>query len=113
MKLYAAPLALMVVLAPASCGQQTVYVPSQAIVEYHVPEALRNCPTAPRSPGRRATRAQTAKYAIGLYHAWRECHGNLQLRNRLYDQWRRAVVRANNGECPSDRFCRDLVFAGK
>ena len=90
------PLIAVVALSPfvmANTGCDDQGVPSTAQIEYHVPAELRNCPYAPRSPGKGSTSRQRAAYISGLYHSWRRCHGNLAARDALYAKYRSRVMK--------------------
>lgn len=78
--------AMPIVMGNTGCDDNGV--PSTVQINYHVPVALRNCPYAPRSPGRKSTSRQRAAYISGLYHAWKRCHGNLAQRDALYAKYR-------------------------
>ena len=79
------------VMANTGCDENGV--PSTVQIEYHVPAALRSCPYAPKSPGRKSSSRQRAAYISGLYHAWRRCHGNLAQRDALYAKYKNRVER--------------------
>lgn len=83
--------AALVCLAPllmaqdAGCSNQPL--PTVAQIELNLPAYMRTCPYAPKSPGRKATRAQTAEYIAKLYNAWEVCHGNVEDIDRLYKKY--------------------------
>lgn len=74
------------------CDKQ---LPTVTQIEYHLPDAIRYCKYAPKSPGPSATRRQTAIYITKLYDAWEECHGDLKEANRLYSKWKAQVAKFN------------------
>ncbi len=63
-------------------------IPSIQTVELNVPDSLRHCPNAPVSPGASATKAQTSRYIIALYYAWKTCKGNNEQFDALYVKYR-------------------------
>ena len=109
MKLYstfAMAFAVLVLAQASSCSQDNF--PTADQVYLNLPEEIRNCPYAPKSPGKKATKKQTAVYIAGLYDAWEQCHGDVQVVNKLYKQYAKEVVKANGGICPSPAFCKNL-----
>lgn len=94
MKKFVAPLVvammtigLMGQSGPAGCNDPD-YLPSVEQIDLYIPSELRNCKYAPPSPGAGATRRQTARYIIKLYDAYKDCKGNNQKINALYEQYR-------------------------
>lgn len=63
-------------------------------VELRLPTSFRECNSAPKSPGKGATRRETARYILALYDAHRECYGDVAAINRLYSQYRIALEKA-------------------
>jgi hypothetical protein len=87
----AAP-ALMAADGSSGCGNQPV--PTVRQIELNLPENIRRCSKAPKSPGYNATRRQTADYIVKLYAAWESCGGNLATVDRLYRNWQAEVRKA-------------------
>lgn len=65
-------------------------MPTVTQIDLNLPAEIRQCKMAPKSPGPKATKRQTAVYIVKLYDAWEECHGDLAEANRLYTQWQAA-----------------------
>jgi hypothetical protein len=65
-------------------------LPTVSQIDLNLPDEIRKCKLAPKSPGPNASRRQTATYIVGLYDAWEECHGDLAEVNRLYGKWKAA-----------------------
>lgn len=78
-------LAPLLMAQDAGCSNQPL--PTVAQIELNLPAYMRTCPYAPKSPGRKATRAQTAEYIAKLYNAWEVCHGNVEDIDRLYKKY--------------------------
>lgn len=68
--------------------------PSAEQVELRLPKSFRSCNGAPKSPGRDATRRETARYILALYDAHRECYGDVRAVNKLYLTYRDALEKA-------------------
>lgn len=88
---------LLVVLVPFVMGAQDTGgctngpLPTVAQIELELPSNIRTCSKAPRSPGKNASKAQTAEYLVGLYAAWEDCGGKLSDVNRIYAKYRSQV----------------------
>lgn len=88
------PVVFVALLTPLIMGQQATGGCSQAPlptveqIDLNLPDEIRNCKSAPRSPGPKATRRQTAAYIVKLYDAWEECHGDLKEVDKLYSKWK-------------------------
>ena len=74
--------------ADSSGGCDGEYLPTVEQIDLNLPSELRTCKYAPRSPGKNATRRQTAKYIVALYDAWEDCHGNNKQIDNLYKQYK-------------------------
>lgn len=77
-------------------GCETTQMPTMQQIQLHLPQSIRECKYAPKSPGMKATNRQKAEYLVKLYDAWKECHGDLATVNRLYEQWLAEVNRLEN-----------------
>lgn len=100
----------LVVLSPVMMGQTNngctdAPLPTVEQINLYLPKEIRTCPHAPKSPGRGATRRQTAKYIAELYNAWEICHGNVKDIDRLYRKWQSEVKKVNGGKCPPTLVC--------
>lgn len=78
---------LMGQAGPAGCNDPD-YLPSIEQIDFYLPSELRTCKYAPPSPGANATRRQTARYIVKLYDAYKDCKGNNQKIDALYEQYR-------------------------
>jgi hypothetical protein len=85
-------LALAPLLMAQDAGCQNQPLPTVAQIELNLPAYMRTCPYAPKSPGKNATRKQTAEYIAKLYNAWEICHGNVADIDRLYKKYLAEVV---------------------
>ena len=74
--------------ADSSGGSDGEYLPTVEQIDLNIPAELRTCKYAPLSPGKNATRRQTAKYIVALYDAWEDCHGNNKQIDALYREYR-------------------------
>lgn len=74
--------------ADSSGGCDGEYLPTVEQIDLNIPSELRQCKYAPKSPGKNATRRQTAKYIVALYDAWEDCHGNNKQIDNLYKQYK-------------------------
>lgn len=70
-------------------------LPTVSQIDLNLPDEIRKCKLAPRSPGPNASRRQTATYIVKLYDAWEECNGDLREVDRLYTKWRAATNKFN------------------
>lgn len=70
-------------------------LPTTQQIELNLPQEIRQCPYAPKSPGAGASNRQVATYLIKLRDAWSVCHGNLQDVDRLYRAWEAKVHKLN------------------
>lgn len=80
-------------------------LPNAQTVYLHLPKSVRDCPHAPKSPGAKASKKDTAIYIAGLYNAWYQCHGNAADIKRLYAKYQSALKDANHGKCPVSMVC--------
>lgn len=71
-------------------------LPSTAQINLRLPEAIRQCPGIPVSPGKRATEKQRAVYIIALYYTAKKCKGNLGAVDRIYKVYRKRLERIAN-----------------
>jgi hypothetical protein len=97
-----APLLLGAKDTGSGCSQP---LPNAQTVYLNLPKEIRSCPYAPKSPGAKATKKQTAVYIAGLYNAWSVCHGKVEDINRLYKLYQNALKDANHGKCPVSMVC--------
>lgn len=84
--------ALMGAGGQGGCDQP---LPTVQQIDLNLPDNIRHCPYAPKSPGTAASRRQVATYLIGLRNAWAVCHGNLADVDRLYTKWQNKVKQVN------------------
>jgi len=70
-------------------------LPTVQQINLNLPDQIRHCPYAPKSPGAGASRKQVATYLVGLRDAWSVCHGNLADVDRLYVAWQKKVKSVN------------------
>lgn len=71
--------------------------PTAQQVEFHLPQNIRTCKYAPKSPGAGASKKRVARYIIKLRRSWKHCHGNLAAVNGLYNQYRGTIEFYANG----------------
>jgi len=101
MKLLAMGMAATFAIAQtAGCNQQGL--PTVEQINFYLPSEVRNCPYAPPSPGKNATKKQTARYIIKLYSAWKQCHSDVQTVNKLYVQYKDTVCQFEYDEAFCD-----------
>ena len=79
-------------------GCDTNSIPTTEQIEFYIPAQMRNCPYAPKSPGRNASKAQRAVYIQQLYYAWKRCYDDNQAIDKLYEQYRGKLRAAARGE---------------
>lgn len=79
----------------AGCDDNSI--PTVEQIEFYIPSNMRNCPYAPKSPGRGASKAQRAAYIQGLYYAWKRCYDDNKAIDRLYSQYRVKLREAARG----------------
>lgn len=94
------PITLMTATALMGAGGQggcDTPLPTTQQIELNLPQEIRTCPYAPKSPGAGASQRQVANYLIGLRNAWQVCHGNLQDVDRLYNAWQAKVAASKAG----------------
>lgn len=84
--------ALMGAGGQGGCDQP---LPTVQQIDLNLPDQIRTCPYAPKSPGTAASRRQVATYLVKLRDAWSVCHGNLQDVDRLYTAWQSKVKKIN------------------
>jgi len=83
-----APLLLAAKGSPGGgCDQP---MPTVQQIDLNLPDEIRRCKAAPKSPGANASRRATAVYIVKLYDAWSECHGDIAEIDRLYKKWKMA-----------------------
>lgn len=76
---------LISIFLSACSGANTI---NADMITLNLPENIRKCQYAPKSPGSKATKKQVARYILKLYNSWQECHGDLKVVNKLYLQYR-------------------------
>lgn len=92
MKLFSVATVLFIAAqAVGSCSQQDF--PTAEQINFRLPSSIANCPYAPKSPGRGASKKQVARYIVRLYNAWEICHGNLNTVRGLHVKYKARVCR--------------------
>jgi hypothetical protein len=85
--------AVLFVMAQAVSSCSTDQFPTVEQINFRLPSSIANCPYAPTSPGRGASKRQVARYIVKLYNSWEICHGNLGVVRELHAKYKGRVCR--------------------